>query len=307
MRLDQIKALKQPKVWSRPKNSQILLMDGDGACYQAAFSVKTLPTAIKRVQQDVLTKMFMAGCGRARVHLTAKGNRKAERGRVRAAKPYQGSRKGKPKPPLLEPLREALAASGGLPEVSFILQTEVEADDAIIMDSYTFKHNGVVVSPDKDLRQTIHPWYDIGTGLVDEGASPGWLGLVDMERTGTQKLVGRGMEFFWAQMLMGDTADNVAGLTRYEGKTIGPMKTHDLLNGLSERDCATLVLEAYAKNNQNAIAEAWLLYLLRSPEDNVMRYLESLKLPKSVRNQIEEWSAEDWFDDNYEEEEYEDS
>ena len=141
MRLDQIKALKQPKVWSRPKNSRILLMDGDGACYQAAFSVKTLPTAIKRVQQDVLTKMFMAGGGRARVHLTAKGNRKAERGRVRAAKPYQGSRKGKPKPPLLEPLREALAASGGLPEVSFILQTEVEADDAIIMDSYTFKKN----------------------------------------------------------------------------------------------------------------------------------------------------------------------
>lgn len=276
---------------------RVLLLDGDGLCYHAAHKSAKLSTAIQKVHQEVLTKLFLTKAEIARVHLTARGNKKALRGSIRAAKPYQGNRKGKPKPALLEPLREALEARGGLPEADFILHHDVEADDAMIMEAYRLKHHGVICSEDKDLRQTVYPYYDSSEDTLDGGASPGWVGLKTLERSGTQKLTGRGLEFFWAQMLCGDSADNVQGIKALEGKPCGAVRAVEVLQGHTELEMAEIVLQAYGKIRQNAVAEAWLLFLLRHPRDNVLKYFQELELCNSTRDLIEEWQAEDWFDE----------
>lgn len=52
---------------------RVLLLDGDGAAYRAACTAKTLPTAVSRWMQEVLTEQFITGAQGVRVHLTGQG------------------------------------------------------------------------------------------------------------------------------------------------------------------------------------------------------------------------------------------
>ena len=54
-------------------SGRVLLLDGDGPCYQATATAKKLDTAMRRFEQQVLEYMFLAKCESARVHLTPKG------------------------------------------------------------------------------------------------------------------------------------------------------------------------------------------------------------------------------------------
>ena len=275
---------------------RVLLLDGDPLCYHAACTVKTIKTGLSKMRQDILTKLYLAGADYARVHITAGTSDKAARGRVLAARPYQGNRNTKTKPPLLEPLREAISASSGLPEADVFLHYELEADDGLVIDSYAMKDKGVVASDDKDLRQTIYPWFDGSVFKVDGGADPGWIGFKDSERTGQRKLIGRGMEFFWAQMLMGDYVDNVLGLASYKGSTVGPVKAHSILEGMSVDMMADTVIKAYKEIDQNVIAEGWLLFMLRSPDDNVLKYFKEIDITPEARAYVKDCKGRKWFE-----------
>ena len=272
-----------------------LIIDGDGPCYVAAATVKRLDTALRNFQQEILKRMFLAGASDCRIHLTSRDSDKHGRFRVKAGKPYQGNRKSKSKPPLLEPLRELVADnSTWLDDYSVVLHRELEADDGMIQDAYRHGENGVIYSEDKDLRMTPFPYYEIARGQVQSSQPVGWVG-VKHTPSGTPKLTGQGPLFFWAQMLMGDTADNVQGVARYNGKLCGAVGAFDVLKDVRcIHDAANIVLDAYREINQNAVAEGWLLWLTRWHKDNVIQYMRELNLTPANRDFIEDCVLRDW-------------
>lgn len=273
-----------------------LILDGDSACYVIAARVKTLPTAIRHFQMRVLQLMFLTKSESAIVHLTASDSKKAGRMDILATKPYQGNRSGKAKPSMLEPIRQAVAdESNWLPEFSVELHRELEADDACIMDAYRLKDEGVVVSDDKDLRCTPYPYFEQARGKLMEGVGFGNI-WPDRTEAGNLKLIGQGLKFFWAQMLMGDTADNVSGLQRYKKGLVGPAKTFELLGKLeTENEVANFVIDAYRDIDQNPLPEGWLMWLLRWRGDNFWNYVTSLELSQDNRDFLNDCVRREWF------------
>ena len=276
--------------------NRVLLLDGDGAAYRSSATVKTLDTAVRRFVKEVLTDQFLTGAEEVRVHLTGQGGQKALRGLYPTRKPYQGNRKGKPKPALLEPLRELLGTERrfeyGFPENIVVhLHRYWEADDALVQDGVLYGDRSVTKSDDKDLRLTPAPFYESEKGKIDvlpEGDRFGW---IDAGYTPSLSLrvKGHGTKFFWAQMLMGDTADHVRGLERWEGKLIAEAGTLDVLGPVEdENEAANRILWAYAKIGQDALAEAQVLWLRRSEQDCAYRYLCELDLDKNLRTWLDQ-------------------
>lgn len=268
-------------------SSGVLTLDADGLLYCAANGKAKLSTAIRTAKTLIFEMQFLTQCADVRAHLTRRGNFKAGRHLLLGVKPYQGNRKGKAKPPLLEPLREALAQPGVFNEeegVTVFLHEDVEADDAMMMDAYSIK-DVKGWSPDKDLQIMPCPLYDKETGQWDKITSR--YGYIKAASTpsGTFKVKGHGTAFFWAQMLMGDTADNVAGLLSLDGKLCGPKRAFDVLHSItSEDDAANLVLDGYRALNQNPLPEAAAMWLLRTPQDTAAGYLWSLGLTPQNRD-----------------------
>lgn len=285
-----------------------LILDGDSACYVIAATVKTIPTAIRHFQMEVLKLMFLTKTEDARVHLTASDSLKAGRGLVLASKPYQGNRTGKAKPALLEAIRQAVSMPENcLPEYTVELHRNLEADDACIMDAYRLKDKGVLCSADKDLRLTPYPYYKRSTGQVMAGVGFGFLEL-EYTPAGQVKMGGLGRKFFWAQMLMGDAADNVRGLESYNGKPIGVVNAFELIGaeGADESEIANTVLDLYARVDQNPLPEGWLMWLLRTPDDNFWKYVTSLNLRPEIREYLEYCAQKKWFNTQPEDTEYDD-
>ncbi len=275
---------------------RILIVDADGPAYVASSKAKTVATAVKTFQQIILTKMFLTESKSASLHLTAASSHKNMRFSVLAYKPYQGNRVGKDKPALLEATRYAVAQeSNWLPEYSVCMHHVLEADDGMIIEAHQYKQDGVTDSEDKDLRMTPYPFWDAKTGRIVQAKG---FGEVFLRSTpaGSVKCLGLGLKFFWAQMLMGDTADNIKGVERLNGKLCGPAATFEALNALHTQDeVANYVFDAYRVINQNPIPEAWLLWLLRTPLDNVFTYFSEIKFSEQNAAYLVECQNRKWF------------
>lgn len=284
-----------------------LILDGDGPCYVAAATVKTLPTAVRRVQQRILELMFLTGSENARVHLTAADSLKAGRFNIIAAKPYQGNRKSKDKPPLLEATRQAMAnEENWLPEFVVQYHTRLEADDGMMHDAYSLQEHGVIWSEDKDLRMTPYQYWEASTGTLVQGIGFGSL-FESYTEAGTHKCLGYGRKFFWAQMLMGDTADNISGVAKLDGKLCGPKGAFLHLDSIQDESaCANAVLDAYRVLNQNPLPEGWLLWLQRRPGDTFWQYLSELAVSPRNRAYLDECVRRVWFKPPEIKEEFED-
>lgn len=292
----------QPSQFSRAEKGRVLILDGDSDAYAISAKVKTLPTAIRNFQLAVLEHMFMARAETAEVHLTSTYALKSGRSSIRASKPYQGNREGKSRPPLLEPLREAMAQEENwLPEFSVELHYELEADDACMISSHYLRDRGVMSSADKDLRSTPWRYYERRTGQVLEPA--GWGSLWEhVTPGGSYSIEGHGEIFFWAQMLMGDSADNIQGIEKYKGKACGPVMTWELIGDLPEElntpeYVINLVLDGYREADQNPLPEGWLLHMLRSRDDNFYEYLKEKPISAENWDFLTECLDRDWFDE----------
>jgi len=272
-----------------------LIIDGDGPAYVASATAKRIDTALRNFQSEMLKRMFLTKASDIRVHLTARSSDKYGRFRVKANKPYQGQRKGKSKPALLEPLREMVADNATwLDEYCVIMHRELEADDGMIQDAYRLGENGVISSEDKDLRMTPYPYYESDRGQVMPSQPEGWVSL-KLTPAGNAKMTGQGPMFFWAQMLAGDTADNISGIQRYAGELCGPARAIAVLQDCTNtHDAANLVLDGYRKINQNAVAEGWLLWLTRWHKDNVIEYMLSRELSPENRDFVQDCVHRDW-------------
>ena len=282
----------------KPSGDRVLIMDGDAACYEASSKYVKLDTAVRCVHMKILEAMFLTNCKKARVHITPAGCKKAGRGNLIGIKPYQGNRKNKEKPPLLEALRQNIQGLLKDKNIDVFAHYDIEADDAVVQDSYYYGSDGLVYSPDKDLRMVINPYYDLNTGRVLTASNR--LGDIVLASTssGLRHPEGHGLKFFWWQMLMGDTADNVRGLDKYQGKNIGMVKSYEILNPIkNELEVATKVLSMYREIDQNPLPEAYALWLLRSPADSFMAYLKELipGLPEDLVEWLRECFKRKWI------------
>lgn len=275
-----------------------LILDGDGPCYVASATAKRLDTALRNFQQAILTQMFLTKSQRCNIHLTANTSHKAGRFNVIAAKPYQGNRNGKAKPPLLEPLRQAVAQRDNWLENYHVAMHHVlEADDGMMHDAYELGEDGLIWSDDKDLRMTPYLYWCREKGIILPSQPVGWLSP-KFTPSGTMKLVGQGPLFFWAQMLMGDTADNIQGIKKLNGRLCGPAATYEALRGFEGKPiehAANFVINAYKEIYQNPLPEATLLWLLRWKDDSALKYIESLALTEENRRYIHECNQRVWY------------
>lgn len=288
---------------SAPKSpsGRILLYDGDGACYTHTNGVAKIETALRRFHEDIETHLFLAKCSSARVHLTPRGCFKNGRHLLNTVKPYQANRNGKQKPPLLEVLRvQAEQYFKDHPYITVIAHHDIEADDGLMIDAFSLK-NTCTISPDKDLRINPYESYDVDEGkflVLPKGDTFGWIDrkfwLTPSGKTAS-KLIGKGSKFFWAQMLMGDEADNVQGILKLDGKLCGEAGAFNALKDIDNPDeAANLVIDGYRKINQNVIAEGEAMWLLRNREDSAYKFFLEHDLSPANKQFVEDCYNADW-------------
>lgn len=163
--------------------------------------------------------------------------------------PYKGTRKAE-KPEWYNEVRQYLLEQWN----AVLAPAGIEADDYIGIHS---NRKSIIASIDKDLLMLPVAFY------YHIPAKGEW----------TLKKIKRNIYYFWWQMLVGDTADNIIGL-----KGIGEKKATDLLKGVKLKDMEAVVRKEYLREfgelSQARFHEnAQLLWILRHPEKTYLDYI----------------------------------
>lgn len=183
------------------------------------------------------------------MHVTPSGSTKGNRSAQAVQQEYQASRADREKPEHLDAVRAYMGnhAYG-------MVHLNREADDGMAMANYSAadRNLSVIVSKDKDLRMVpgLHWCFDT-EALVDVTDPFGSIWVDDSKSS--KKLVGWGTKFFWAQCIMGDTADHIKGLPAVPGSwhcAVQPTQTY--LKALDQ--LAKAPDEKYAKGPATLIA-----------------------------------------------------
>lgn len=126
--------------------------------------------------------------------------------------------------------------------------THIEADDKLAIEHTSSNGTTVLVSRDKDCRQCPGYFYSWelghqpswGPALITKEGSLKFT-PANPEKKRPAKLTGTGLSFFYAQVLMGDSTDNIPGLP-----SCGPVRAYEILNGKTPEGQLRDVIEAYA-------------------------------------------------------------
>lgn len=158
--------------------------------------------------------------------------------------PYKGNR-NKRKPYHFENIKQYIIYKYNAVELNGI-----ETDDMLAVRQKQLGKKSIIISRDKDLRM-VNGWHygyecgkqgEFGPVLVD--------GIGELDDKGR----GLGIKFFWGQMLMGDSTDNIVGC-RNRGKVFA----YKLLNDLhTEDELAVAVAEVY----MDVYGEEWRTIML---------------------------------------------
>jgi hypothetical protein len=238
--------------------------DADFAAYQCSAEgkdgTKTWDDMKHNANTLVETIKGLSGAERIVLHLTPASSDKGGRRDIALLKEYQGNRKDKEKPKYLHIMREYLAQN--FPSIQ---HQNCEADDGMSSMQYEALKSGkreqsIICSKDKDLLMVPGLHVDWDTGVItDSETDYGSIYLRVRERVDskgkkivTKDIKGFGQAFFWAQMLTGDTADNISGLPKVVDRSAnklvacGPVKAHELLEKItSNADAFKLVRALY--------------------------------------------------------------
>lgn len=209
------------------------LVDGDILRYEIGFAAETGWRAITGsdqalppfdyVENLLLTRLgnicALAGADEYELFVT---EGETIRFRIATIKPYKGTRKEN-KPWHFNNL--SVYMKGVL---NATVVTEIEADDAMAMAS---NDDTIICSRDKDLRQIpgwVYSW-EIGKQPSFGPRKIDWIGDLSLSDGKPRKLAGHGLAFFFAQVLTGDTVDNIPGLPK-----CGPVAAYEMLKPLIE-------------------------------------------------------------------------
>lgn len=247
-------------------------IDADFGCYQATYRKEDSDEEPKSWDDMThsISVLFehlkqLAGAEHAVLHLTPAGSDKGGRYTQATTKEYQANRAEKAKPEYLEKMRRWLVDGAPFQAVAHMNQ---EADDGMAIEAWKaldgdFQDLCVICSADKDLLMVpglhLHPM----TGnLTDLGKDT--FGHIELDASGSaKKVVGRGTKFFWAQMLMGDVADNIPGLHKVSGK-----------------DVSAIAPSAAVKKSQAKLAD-WSAGDLKLSDKQVKMHMATLEAAKA--------------------------
>lgn len=262
-------------------------IDADFLAYMVSYEKPDDPKDfddMKHNAEEVVENLrLLAAAEHVHMHLTPKESNKGGRYDIAMLKQYQGNREDKAKPRYLHIMRTWLAER--YPGTLHLL---CEADDGMSSSQYAAISKGeadlsVIVTKDKDLRM-VPGWHlNWDTGSLHYQADE--FGELVLDEKG--KIKGYGRKFFWAQMLMGDTADNISGIpvlapsicalklptaayskARDSGdakkeakafaaikpKKVGPKIAFDLLAGVNSNRLAFVLLKECFKRHETEIA-----------------------------------------------------
>lgn len=209
-----------------PVPGRCVHIDADFLAYQVSYesdtSTKTFDDMQHNAEMATETLRLLAGASHVHLHLTPSTSNKGGRFDHALLKEYQGNRLDKPKPRYLGIMREWLAQ-----KFPGTLHETCEADDGMSSMQYAAVANGrknfsIIASKDKDLTMVPGLHLDWDKGIIRETDEFGHIEIVI--KSGGKKLVGLGQKYFWAQMLMGDGADNISGLPRITGKVANKIR-----------------------------------------------------------------------------------
>ena len=214
---------------------------------------------------------MLAGAESYMLHLTASWGDKGKRADIAIQKPYQEHRKGKPKPKYLSFTKNWMhTARKG------IMHEDQEADDGLCQALHNAKDKdlAVITSKDKDLCMCTGWQMDWETGDLEYVNG---FGYINLDASGlAKKITGKGTKFFWAQMLMGDVADNIAGLPVLLGKhmnkykpTKAIIKAREVLGDFNATDIQTKKAIQVLEERKNSTCGAVTAYniLKDTPND----------------------------------------
>ena len=221
----------------------MILIDGDIIAYRCAFAKKDdSPEEACEAANELLSYIleegsFLTGDEEYRLFLTGKGNFREQ---IAKTAVYKGNRKSVDKPLHLECLRSYM-----IEEWDAEVSKGEEADDLIAKSATEFGPKVVIASADKDMLQLSASHFNFNKNTWEHVDA--WKGLF----------------FFYKQILMGDTADNIVGLYR-----VGPKKAEKILQGCkTEEELYERVVDAYEGDETRVLENARLLWLRRYEEE----------------------------------------
>ena len=198
-------------------NSELQL-DADISSFYLAWTDDTLAQNCEALKRHIEIKRLMAGCAHVNLH-TTRGD-KAGRHEASQVIEYQANRKhqDEEKKTRVDQIRQWLETYGNA-HTTPMPQWYMEADDSMSIRQRECIAEGRVskiMTLDKDLDMVpgTHIHYDTYEEWTGSGFGKIWL-----DKSGSQtQLKGQGTAFFWAQLLMGDKADNIPGLPKLSGE-----------------------------------------------------------------------------------------
>lgn len=195
---------------------------------------------------------------------------------VAVGKAYKGTRKGE------KPYHYRNLTAYILGKYDTRVANGMEADDLIAIEQYSRrdKRDTIICTRDKDLRMVEGWQYGWECGKQPEFGpieydDIGRIDLIRRERapgaknTPPPKIVGGGLAFFFAQLLTGDTVDNIGGLKR-----MGPVGAYELLGDCrTEDDYREAILRVYREASPDNYMElleeqSKLLWIVRERDAN---------------------------------------
>ena len=279
--------------YPNPVQGRVCHIDADLTAYQVSAETKDELSGIKprkrledmkyNAERSLIHLMRITGSTSYVAHITPPASNKGGRYEIALTKEYQGNRKDKESPEHLGTIRAYIGE-----ELPSVISLDCEADDSLCMAAYNAPDRNlcVIVSRDKDLRMVdgLHWCYDEEMVIDADGFGSIW---VDRTKK-TAKLKGWGTSWFWAQLLMGDTADNIAGLPialiKDKQKKVGPILAYTLLEDCkTDRECFDTCKELFKTSpyewhdyrdgsettwGAHMLADMKLLWMRRRPSQN---------------------------------------
>lgn len=197
--------------------NRIGLIDGDVVAYWASAGCDDMPVeaALRKVDERIDDISDQIQTDNLRIYLTGSTNFRND---IATIQQYKGNRydadgnRIKPQPRWLKHTRKAMIDGHHA-----IVTEGIEADDALgIAQTKCNASPGwesIISSVDKDLKIIPGMHHDMNSGYYDIVEPFGYLRVLFPGQK-NQKMVGTGVLFFYAQLLMGDAADWIPGLPK---------------------------------------------------------------------------------------------
>jgi len=264
------------------KQDREVLIDADVVAYYSAFGLDETGFGAVATKCDIRMQQIIdeTSAGKHRAFLTGDKN---FRNRVATLQRYKGNRydengvRTKPQPEWLPEARQYLVDNWGA-----VICDDEEADDAL---SYTQAENiklygtenSVISTVDKDLLINPGLHHSMSSGYMQEVQEEGTLFL---DSKGTVR--GTGMRFFFAQMLMGDSADWIPGLPKITPAIKENIPTENNLRNGGCGPKAALNILADCETIQDMHDKVYACYLLYWGEHSYKHWRTGEEFPAGV-------------------------